>query len=146
MGRFRETVQVRAVPAVAFDYITDQERVAEWNDHVRRAEVIGGGPVGIGSRLRQHRTRNGRNLTLEFDVIEHDPPRRHVVQGSVFGVATTMAFTVDPVDDGSRVTMEADVRGRGLSALLAPLVTREMRKSTVTALEQLGRRLAGPAA
>jgi hypothetical protein len=37
--------------------------------------------------------------------------------------------------------MAATVEGRSLRALLAPLVTREMHKSTVTALQVLQRQL-----
>lgn len=145
MGRLRESAIVRGAQAEVFDFITNQSHVAEWNDHVQRVEVVGGGPVGVGSRLRQHRLRNNREFVLEFVVTAHEPPSRHVVEGSVFGVATTMAFLVEPADDATRVTMEAHVRGRGLSVLLAPIVTREMRKSTVAALEQLARlHAAGP--
>jgi hypothetical protein len=52
----------------------------------------------------------------------------------VFGVETIMSFTLRPEGAGTRVTMAADVRGRGLRRLLAPVVTSEMRKSTVAAL------------
>ena len=114
MGRFRESVIVRRPPA---DVSTSSPaRSASRTDLPCPAvEVVGGGPVVVGSRLRQHRTRNGRDFVLEFQVTAHEPPRRHVVEGTVFGVATTLAFLIEPVDDGSRVTMDADVRGRGLS-------------------------------
>jgi hypothetical protein len=42
--------------------------------------------------------------------------------------------------------MTADVQGRGLRRLLAPVVTREMRRSTVAALAALRARLGTPAA
>jgi hypothetical protein len=116
------------------------------SDALRRGQELGGGPVGVGSRLRQHRLRNNREFDLEFAVTAHEPPRRHVVEGTVFGVATTMAFLIEPADEGSRVTMEADVKGRGLPVLLAPVVTREMRKSTLAALRQLRQLLAAGAA
>jgi len=76
---------------------------------------------------------------LEFEVIAHEPPTRHVVDGRVFGVATTMAFLVEPSEEGTRVTMDAHVRGKGPSRLFAPIVAREMRKSTVASLAALRR-------
>ncbi|HEX6302202.1 MAG TPA: hypothetical protein VF148_17250 [Acidimicrobiia bacterium] len=93
----------------------------------------------MGSRVRQHRLRNKRDFVLEFEVIAHEPPTRHVVEGTVFAVATTVAFLVEPAEEGSRVTMDAHLRGKGPSRLLAPIVTREMRKSTVAALAELRR-------
>jgi carbon monoxide dehydrogenase subunit G len=144
VGRFSESADVRPPPEAAFAYVTDQDRLAEWNDHVQWAEVVGGGPVAVGSKLRQQRRRNGRDFDLTFEVTGHDPPRRHVVEGSVLGVDTTMSFTLRPEGAGTRVTMTADVRGRGLRRLLAPVVTGEMRKSTVAALAALRARLGAP--
>jgi hypothetical protein len=95
-------------------------------------------------QLRQHRKRNNRAFDLIFEVTSHDPPRRHVVEGSVIGLDTTMSFTVEPIGPGSQVTMMANVTGRGLRRLLAPVVTNEMRKSTVRALAALQQHLGVP--
>jgi hypothetical protein len=53
-----------------------------------------------------------------------------------------MALLLEPAEEGTRVTMDVQVRGEGPSRLLAPIVTREMRKSSVAALADL-RRLLG---
>jgi carbon monoxide dehydrogenase subunit G len=55
-----------------------------------------------------------------------------------------MSFTLQPKGAGTRVTMTADVQGRGLRRLLAPVVTGEMRKSTVAALAALRAHLGAP--
>jgi Polyketide cyclase / dehydrase and lipid transport len=144
VGRFSESADVRSPVEATFAYVTDQDRLTEWNDHVQWAEVVGGGPVDVGSKLRQHRRRNGREFDLFFEVTGHDPPRRHVVEGSVFGVATVMSFALQSTGAGTRVTMTADVRGRGLRRLLAPVVTGEMRRSTVAALAALRAHLGAP--
>jgi Polyketide cyclase / dehydrase and lipid transport len=144
VGRFSESAEVPATVEETFAYITDQNRLGEWNDHVQWAEVVHDGQVEVGSKLRQHRKRGSREFDLFFEVTGHDPPRRHVVEGSVFGVGTIMSFTLRPVGAGTRVTMTADVRGRGLRRLLVPVVTSEMRKSTVAALATLRARLDVP--
>ena len=143
MGGIRESVHVAGSPVEVFDFVTDQRRVAEWNDHVQYVEVIGGGPVEVGTRLRHHRRRGKREFDLEFEVTAHERPSRHAVEGSVFGVATTMTFLITQVDGGSSVTMDAYVRARGVRRVLAPIVSQEMRKSTVAALNNLRRILAG---
>jgi carbon monoxide dehydrogenase subunit G len=144
VGRFSESADVVATVEETFAYITDQGRLGEWNDHVQWAEVIDDGRVEVGSKLRQHRKRGRREFDLVFEVTGHDPPRRHAVEGSVFGVDTTMSFTLEPSGAGTRVTMTATVEGRGLRRLLAPVVTSEMRKSTVTALAALQTHLGAP--
>lgn len=137
MGRITEHADVAAGIEKTFAYVTDQSKLADWNAHVQHAEVIGGGPVVPGAQLRQHRRRNNREFDLVFQVAAHEPPRRHVVTGRVFGVDTTMEFALAPRGPGTRVTMDATVTGRGVRRLLAPVVAREMRKSTVRALAAL---------
>jgi hypothetical protein len=111
VGRFTESTDVRATPEETFAYITDMARLAEWNNHVQWAEVVGGEKVDVGSKLRQHRRRNNKEFDLYFEVTANDPPSRHVVAGPVLGVDTTMTFTVAPNGPATRVTMTADVEG-----------------------------------
>jgi uncharacterized protein YndB with AHSA1/START domain len=144
VARFSESIDVAASIDRTFDYVTDQDKVAEWNEHVQSVEVVRGDPVGVGSRLRQHRRRGNRDFDLTFQVTAHDRPRRHTVAGQVFGVDTVMDFTFIEHGAGTQVTMAATVTGRGVRGLLAPIVAREMRKSTVAALAALTHRL-GPA-
>jgi uncharacterized protein YndB with AHSA1/START domain len=141
VAKFSEQADVATPIDHTFDYVTDQNAVAEWNDHVQSVDVIGGGQVGIGSKLVQHRRRGDREFDLNFTVIAHEPPHRHIVTGQVFGVDTTMAFTFAEHESGTRVTMTASVIGRGVRRLLAPVVAREMHKSTVSALAALEERL-----
>jgi hypothetical protein len=68
VGRFSEHADVAVTAPVAFDYVTDQSTLADWNDHVTHAEVIDGGAVRLGSRLRQQRRRNNREFDLTFEV------------------------------------------------------------------------------
>jgi len=124
MPQFAESADVAAPMEKAFDYVTDQTRIAEWNEHVESVR------------------RGSRTFDLTFEVREHDRPRRHVVTGTVFGVQTTMTFDFAALGAATRVTMTGDVSGKGWRALLAPVVAREMRKSVVAALDELTRRLA----
>jgi uncharacterized protein YndB with AHSA1/START domain len=141
--RFSESAILAASVEDSFDYVTDQAKLAEWNDHVQSAEVIGGEPVRVGSLLRQHRRRGNREFDLTFEVIEHDRPHWHTVKGAVFGVETLMTFEFTNQATGTRITQTAEVSGKGLRAPLARVVAKEMRKSVVTGLEQLRSRLEG---
>ena len=141
MAAFSEQADVATSINQTFDYVTDQGKVAEWNDHVQSVNVIGGGQVGVGSQLEQHRRRGDREFDLTFTVIAHEPPHRHIVTGQVFGADTTMAFTFAEHESGTRVTMTASVIGHGVRRLIAPVVAREMHKSTVSAVAALEERL-----
>jgi hypothetical protein len=139
--RFSEAAVVVSSVEDSFDYVTDQAKLAEWNDHVQDAEVLGGDPVGIGSVLRQHRKRGNKEFDLTFEVVEHDRPNRHSVKGTVFGVDTLMTFEFAPQDGGTLITQTAEVTRKGLRSLLARVVAKEMHKSVLTGLDQLRSRL-----
>ena len=141
MATFSEHADVVTSIDQTFDYVTDQDSVAEWNGHVQSVDVVGGGEVEVGSQLVQHRRRGDREFALSFTVIAHEPPNRHIVTGQVFGVDTTMAFTFAEHESGTRVTMTASVIGHGVRRLLAPVVAREMHKSTASAVAALERKL-----
>ena len=141
--RFSESAILAASIEDSFDYVTDQAKLAEWNDHVQSAEVIGDEPVRVGSVLRQHRRRGNKEFDLTFEVIEHDRPHRHTVKGAVFGVQTLMTFEFTNQATGTLISQTAEVSGKGLRAPLARVVAKEMRKSVVTGLEQLRSRLEG---
>ena len=101
MGRFRESVVVDQPPDAVFASITDQGRISEWNDHVQRAEVVGGGPVDVGSRLRQHRRRNKRDFALDFVVTASQAPPVDLTFGfhtAVVGFGATPGVDHDAVD------------------------------------------------
>ena len=143
--RFSETTVVAAGVEDSFDYVTDQAKLAEWNEHVVGAEVLGDGPVGVGSVLRQHRKRGAKDFDLTFEVLEHDRPSRHVVTGTVFGVDTLMTFDFAPHGGGTRITQTAEVTGRGLRWLLARVVAKQMHTSVLTGLARLSTRLGSSA-
>jgi uncharacterized protein YndB with AHSA1/START domain len=140
--RFSEATVVAASVEDSFDYVTDQAKLAEWNDHVQSAEVLGDEPVRVGSVLRQHRQRGNKQFDLTFEVVDHDRPNRHAVKGTVFGVETLMTFEFAPQETGTLITQTAEVTGNGLRSLLARVVAKEMRKSVLTGLDQLRSRLA----
>ena len=117
--RFSESAILAASVEDSFDYVTDQAKLAEWNDHVQSAEVIGGEPVRVGSLLRQHRRRGNREFDLTFEVIEHDRPHRHTVKRAVFGVETLMTFEFTNQATGTLITQTAEVSGKGLRACSA---------------------------
>lgn len=51
-ARIRTEIRVRAEPARVWEVLTDLEAYAEWNPFIVEAEVLDGGPVEEGARLR----------------------------------------------------------------------------------------------
>lgn len=133
-------------PEVVFDYVTDPGRFAEWQAGVVDAHMESAGPPAAGARCVMRRKVGlvTRDFTSEVTHVER--PRTWGVRGIDGPVRAVVDVSVEPLDDGARarLTIGVDFEGRGLGAVLVPLVVRPQAAREMPAnLERLKARLAG---
>jgi hypothetical protein len=119
------TVEVEREPAAVAAYITDPVNDPEWIGGLREAEVLGGGPVTVGSRVRRVAHFLGRRVEYINEILALD--ERHLDMRSVkapFPMHITYRF--EPAHGGG-TTVSNHVRGGGLR-VLAPLVRRNVQR------------------
>ena len=106
-------------------------------------DVLGVRRCRLGSRLRQQRRRSNREFDLTFEVTAHEPPRRHTVKGTVFGVDTTMEFTFEP---RCRHAGDHGCDGEGSQSARVGCPARDAgdARVDVTALQAIQRQLGAP--
>ena len=127
------TVHVPAPREDLFARLDDQARLAE---HMSRPSLMmgggrmtydidAGGGRQVGSHIRMGGRAFGLRLSLDEEVTERDPPRRKVWRTVgepklVVLAGYQMGFSIEPEDDGSRLTVwidyEPGTRGLGLWA------------------------------
>jgi carbon monoxide dehydrogenase subunit G len=129
MHRFSQTEFIEAAPERVFDFVTNQENLPRWSPEVVRSEVIGGGPIRAGAKLRQVRRQGGRQMTSEIDVAIHEPPTRHVVKTRIMGVDASFAFTFEPEGAGTRARFDCEMGADGIARLWAGLLARMVEKT-----------------
>jgi uncharacterized protein YndB with AHSA1/START domain len=138
------SIDISRSPEDVFAYVTDPSHLPEWQGGVVRAEKIGGGPVGVGTRAVVTRRIGRRELNMTVEVAELDPPRSFAVRSLDGPVRGENSGTIEPLDDGrrSRVKYELDLRGHGIGRLLVPLVAkRQAQRGTPRNMEKLKKRL-----
>jgi hypothetical protein len=124
MARFMTTVESTLPQEAAFDYMADFSNTRLWDPSVSRADRLGDGPIGTGSAFGVVTRFAGRDLELQYEIVEYDPPRRVVLEARRPGLASRDTITVDPTADGSVVRYDAQVLLSGARRLLDPLVQR----------------------
>ena len=143
-------VPIRRSPTEVFDYVTDVERIPEWQ-HVAGMKKVtkhDAGPLQVGSRFTMEREARGNVATIDATVTALEPGRRfdfHTVDndGFVGDFSTTLAGTADGTDLHWAVQMEPS----GLMyRLLQPMIGREIRKSATADFAELRSKLEGGAA
>ena len=118
-------VHVDRDPAAVAAYMTDPANDPQWIGGLREAELLGDGPVGVGSRVRRVAYFLGRRVEYVNEVLALDDS--HLDMRSVKApFPMQISYRFDPAPDGG-TTVRNHVRGGGLR-LLAPLVRRNVQR------------------
>ena len=129
MPSFALSLQIARRPDEVFAYLTDVDRLPEWQSTAVEAEADG--PVELGSRIRERRTFMGRDVKSELEVTAYEPPRRFDVRGRAGPVGFAIAHALEPSPTGTHLGVKVDVRlgamMRIAAAGLLKLAEREFR-------------------
>jgi carbon monoxide dehydrogenase subunit G len=137
MAGFSATEWIAASSEVVFAFMQDVQHFPEVITSVVRAEKLTDGPVGLGTRFRETRKVNGREVSAEIEVTTYEPPRRYSATSTQSGITATYHYTLTPEAGGTRIDLQADVSASGLKKLLLPVVVRFMKKEDEDHLQQL---------
>lgn len=119
------STEISRTPADVFAYVTDPNRLPEWQESVVKAEASQT-PARVGTRARVTRRLGRRELTQSAELAELVPPSSWRVRGLDGPVRGNVNGRIEPLDDGvrSRVTIEIELHGHGIGKLLLPLFVR----------------------
>lgn len=135
-----ETVQ--APRAVTFEVFSDLEGAAQNLDSIQSIEVLGGGPVGQGTRFRETRIMFGKEATEEMEFSAYEPPSSYTVTGFSCGVEFNTTYSFEEAGGATKVTMDMSSRNRTLFAkvvgpLMGLMMTKTMKKAMAADNAQL---------
>jgi carbon monoxide dehydrogenase subunit G len=147
----REQLQTALQIDDAFAFVADFANSSHWDPGVANAERIdGSGPVGVGARYRLGIRMGGGVSSMEYRIVTFEPPRRVVLAGEGSGVSAVDEIRFEPSGSGTRIDYVADIRLRGLRALLTPLargtfarIARDAREGMQRTLDELARQRSG---
>jgi uncharacterized protein YndB with AHSA1/START domain len=125
MASIVASIEISRVPGDVFAYVTDPNRLAEWQESVVKAESSQT-PARIGTRARVTRRVGRRELTQSAEISELTPPTRWEVRGLDGPVRGNVTGRIEPLENGtrSRVTIELELEGHGIGKVLLPLFVR----------------------
>jgi uncharacterized protein YndB with AHSA1/START domain len=128
--RIELTVAIARPLQEVFDYLSDVERLPEWQQSALAARSEA--PLAEGVRIEERRRVLGREIENELEVTAYEPPRRLTLRA----LRGPVRFTVDHelVADGGSTLLHVNARGGSgrFMKLAEPLLARtaedEMRK------------------
>lgn len=111
-----------------FSYISDFENMPEWAHDVAYCRKTTGGPAGPGTTYEIGQVRMGRAYPSTVRLVEFDPNRRISAEAKVGPLDLRLDFVVEPVEQGTQVTVNGIGELRGFLKLLTPIGARQGRR------------------
>ena len=144
MAAITHTIEIDRRPEDVFEYLDQLDRHGEWQEQIVNVKVETDGGTRVGTRATERRRMGSREMTMSYEITEHDPPRAFAFRGLDGSLRPVGRGTLEPLGDGSRsrFTLEFDFEAHGLSGkALRPLVLGQARRQIAKDQERLKERL-----
>jgi uncharacterized membrane protein len=142
MAAITQSVEIARRPEDVFAYLSELTRHGEWQEDIVSVTSVTDGPARVGTRATEVRRVGGREFTGTYEITEHDPPRRFGFRGIDGPVRPVGHGTLEPVGEGTRLTLQLDFEGHGLAGkLMTPLARGHARKQVPKDQQRLKERL-----
>jgi uncharacterized protein YndB with AHSA1/START domain len=141
MTVIRNSTILPCTPEEAFDYLPDLRNELEWNPDCTLMEKISDGPVGLGTKFRAQWK---GSPVVEVEIVEYERPRRWKAHNDG-PLEFNFAATLEPVAEGTRLSVDFGVRPRGWFRLTFPallLFLRRAEKANMTRVREVFERRA----
>jgi uncharacterized membrane protein len=131
------TVQISRPLDEVFTYVADARNRPQWDESVDNEELTSPEPIGVSSTVRTRMRSMGREYGYTWKIIEHDPPKRMVVESTSGLFPTTLVFEFAGADGGTDVTATVTGRPTGLMRLFQPMIARTTQQNLDRAYPRL---------
>lgn len=138
MPHIERTITTRTPPDLVWRYLSDFTTAKEWYP-VTTSTVREQGDGGIGTVYRNVWRMLGRELEVEYTVVEHEAPHLLRLRGSTDSLELEDTIIVEPEGSGSTVIYREEFTPQGTAKLaipLRPLALRNLADDTAEAIEE----------
>jgi carbon monoxide dehydrogenase subunit G len=124
MAHYKASVDTPRPPEEVFAYLSDFSTTEEWDPGVVEAKRLDDAPVCEGTEFRLVAVFLGRKTRLTYRIIEYDPPGAVAFRGENSTVVSLDRITLEPSDEGTRITYDAHLALKGPLKVADPLLGR----------------------
>jgi carbon monoxide dehydrogenase subunit G len=132
-----DNVRIARKPEDVFSFITNPLNTPLWQPTVVETNQKTPGPLGVGTRVIDIRRFLGRRIEGEWEVTEHDPPRRSAIRAVSGPIPFSGSYTLMPVEEGTQLTWLVDLEAAGFFRLAEPIFAQMARRELASSLGHL---------
>lgn len=143
MIRIQHTIDIDRRPETVFAYLSDLDRLPEWQKGVIRSHVTTAGPVRAGTRFEETAKVGPWRLDSECEVMKFDPPHAMCFVAKGKQIDYEGEFTLQPSGEGTRLSVTGSARLKGGWRLMQPVMAGDLKRETEHELRMIKRLLEG---
>ena len=138
MASFSHTVSIPKPPGEVFPWLLEEDKVPQWTTRLQAYDVIGGGAIARGTRIRQVLTVSGQALDIEMEITRFDPPGSAESRFSTNGMDVETTYALRENGGGTELTQTLEGKANGFKArLLLPVVQPKLQEKIAEDLARL---------
>ena len=136
--------RIDAPPDEVFAYLTDLEKLPEWQAGVVSARRTDDREMQVGATALVVRDVMGNRVEAPLTITEYDPPRHLAIGSKVSGVKANATLELAPADAGraTDLTFAMEIRGSGFSGFIEGMIASAAGGDIDASLERLRDRFA----
>ena len=121
-----------------FEFVTTPENDAQWYIGIESRDHTPGEPAGVGSTSQSEIRFMGVPMTVEWEVIEYEAPKKIKVKTTKGPVSVKAGYTFEAVAEGqTKVSVHGEADVGGVFSLAEPLVERMAQRQWEASFENL---------
>lgn len=137
------TVRIDRPPVDVFEYLTNVEKLPEWQSSAVEANAEG--EIGVGTRIRETRNFLGRRAESTLEVIEYEPGRKFSLRVLTGPLPFEVRHELSPENGGTRLDWVAEADTSRFPKLAVRMMAGTAERQFKADLERLKRVLEGGA-
>ena len=137
MAGFRRSVIVHKPIEEVFDFASNVDNASIFMPNITKIEMLTEGGLKPGAKFKETRRMKGKERSAVIEIVEHKRPEVHAAGAAMMGMRATYWFRFFSDPAGTRVELEAVVRGNILWWPFLGMMSRMMDKEDGGYLDRL---------
>ena len=134
MTNFQAKVFIDRPVGEVFAFLMDPDNDPTWQSTILEVAVEPEGPIAVGTKYHQQRRFLGKRFPVTFEVTEHEPPKKSTIQITDGPFPGEAGYRLEGFQDGTELTVSADLEAAGFFKLAEPVFTRIFRREMASNL------------
>ena len=128
MAKLEHSIVINAPIEMVFDFMNNPEKEMLWRPELIEMEQTSEGPVDVGTTYREVMKFMGRKLEITAEITEYLPNKVSSIKSTSGPIAFELRGIFEPVEGGTRVSMEIDGKISGFFNVAESLVMKMAKK------------------